>query len=79
MTVFAHVFSLDKVYKIWDILIALDVKYMPIFIAYSILFLMRDVILSQDFSQVRSLICVLVKHHLNSSLEYADIYTTTYC
>ena len=51
MTMFAHVFSIDKLYLIWDVFLV-NSSVFPLFFALSILEQLRDTLLSHDFNQV---------------------------
>eukprot|EP01126_Amoeba_proteus_P055313 TRINITY_DN6854_c0_g1_i5.p1 TRINITY_DN6854_c0_g1~~TRINITY_DN6854_c0_g1_i5.p1 ORF type:complete len:447 (-),score=89.97 TRINITY_DN6854_c0_g1_i5:245-1585(-) len=49
LTLFAHIFSLDKIVKIWDILL-ISPPSLPLFIAVAIVQQLREVLLEMDFN-----------------------------
>ena len=51
MTLFAHVFALDKIYILWDHMLT-NGEYFFMYIALSILFQLRDHLLRSDFTNV---------------------------
>ena len=54
MTLFAHVFALDKIYLLWDHILT-STEFFFMYIALSILFQLRDQLLESDFTNVFAL------------------------
>ncbi|ORX77085.1 hypothetical protein BCR32DRAFT_295840 [Anaeromyces robustus] len=73
MTMFTHVFPLDKIYTIWDKILT-GKPFLPIFIGSAIVIQLRSEILSGDFDESVLLLSELSAINIDKCLEKAEIY-----
>ncbi|KAI8899812.1 rab-GTPase-TBC domain-containing protein [Globomyces pollinis-pini] len=70
MTLFAHVFPLDKIYYLWDHLLT-GPEYLYMYMAVAILYQLRDEILKCDFTNAMLLFSDLAEVNVETCLMYA--------